>query len=78
MMIFYLLLYRKLKTTAAANVSWPLSPLTPIKVPISVSPELNSLISEELPEEESDEEYEPTFEEHVCYIIHVLILLVLL
>lgn len=52
-----------MKSHPTVKPPWPL-PITPVKVPDIVSPEVSSLILQDLPEEESDEEYKPSLYDH--------------
>lgn len=46
------------------NTTLGISDLTPIKhIPVKTRPEVKALIAQELPEDEDDEEYEPTNED---------------
>lgn len=62
--------YRELKKTIPSTFAWPLPITTTVKLPkFQLKHDVESLISQELPDEESDDEYDPTQEEPVNLIL---------
>lgn len=61
---------------ASPQAAWNLE-LTPIKhIPVKTRPEVTALLAQELPDE-SDEEYEPTHDEVVCYLYYKELIIII-